>query len=230
MAQQAKIKSCQLQHRVALNRVLGSGSFGNVYAGCPVEQDPCPFAIKVQFWSSHEDARRQLQNEIAIAELMGNVGLAPRIYEVSVCSPESAQFQTMFYDLPPDLADLRDILMEDLVEGLRAKAQDYSSPPAYIFVGMDNVPGESLASYLHDHTTLPPQLVKQLRKAIDAMHALGVYHGDLSPDNILVQENDQGQPVGVKLTDFTLSRLYPGGVPLAERQQDLVPLEGVLNE
>jgi len=72
-----------------------------------------------------------------------------------------------------------------------------------VYIVMEQIEGQSLADY--DKTQLNKnerlQLVVQLCNALEHSHQQGVVHGDLKPDNILIDNNQQ-----VKLIDFNLTQ------------------------
>src|SRR5579862_6055050 len=77
---------------------------------------------------------------------------------------------------------------------------------------MELVEGQDLRRYLRMRGTLPPgeavRLVGQLLQGLAAVHAAGIVHRDVKPENVLVS-TAQGQAV-LKLTDFGVSRLSYG--------------------
>ncbi|WP_435154397.1 class III lanthionine synthetase LanKC [Amycolatopsis sacchari] len=90
------------------------------------------------------------------------------------------------------------------------------------FLAMDRVPGISLASWLAHHYPLTRRdaaerdlpayaeranaLLGRLAKLLDAIHERGIVFGDLHPNNVLVDDDDQ-----VALVDFELA--FPADAP-----------------
>ena len=78
---------------------------------------------------------------------------------------------------------------------------------------MELVAGHDLRRYLRTRRTLPPaeavRLTGQLLNGLAAVHAAGIIHRDVKPENVLVDING-GQP-SLKLTDFGVARLSYGG-------------------
>jgi hypothetical protein len=77
---------------------------------------------------------------------------------------------------------------------------------------MELVDGQDLRRYLRMRGTLPPgeavRLVCQLLQGLAAVHAAGIVHRDVKPENVLVS-TIRGQ-ADLKLTDFGVSRLSYG--------------------
>jgi hypothetical protein len=77
---------------------------------------------------------------------------------------------------------------------------------------MELVEGQDLRRYLRARGTLPPgeavRLECQLLQGLAAVHAAGIVHRDVKPENVLVS-TARGQMV-LKLTDFGVSRLSYG--------------------
>jgi hypothetical protein len=77
---------------------------------------------------------------------------------------------------------------------------------------MELIDGQDLRHYLRIRRTLPPteavRLACQLLQGLTAVHAAGIVHRDVKPENVLVSAA-QGQMV-LKLTDFGVSRLSYG--------------------
>ena len=64
-----------------------------------------------------------------------------------------------------------------------------------------------LSSYLQTHKVTEHQaidIMRQIFTGLEYLHACGITHRDLKPDNILVTSAD---PLTIKLTDFGLSEL-----------------------
>jgi len=78
---------------------------------------------------------------------------------------------------------------------------------------MELIRGQDLRRYLRTQVTLPPaeavNLAVQLLHGLDAVHAAGVVHRDVKPENLLL-DTSAGQAV-LKVTDFGVARLSYGG-------------------
>ena len=72
---------------------------------------------------------------------------------------------------------------------------------------MELIEGESLRSYLRRAGELSPNVAlwffRQIMLGLSELHAMGIIHGDIKPDNILL-DNSLGSPI-VKIADFGLA-------------------------
>jgi serine/threonine protein kinase len=84
-----------------------------------------------------------------------------------------------------------------------------------VAIVMEYVSGQSLAAITRDQGTVTPEdfdaVLTGVAEALDAAHAAGVVHGDVTPGNVLI--TDEGK---VKLCDFGVGRLV-GDDPSAPR-------------
>lgn len=82
---------------------------------------------------------------------------------------------------------------------------DAGSGEATCWIVMEYVPSRSLAQIVADSGPLPPEdagsVGSQIAAALAKSHALGVVHGDVTPENILVTEDGVA-----RLTDFGIAR------------------------
>ncbi len=79
------------------------------------------------------------------------------------------------------------------------------------YLAMEFVGGPSLSKRLESGPLEPEavyRLLKRVSKALQAVHDRQVIHRDLSPDNIILQNEDVGQ---AKIIDFGISRANTGG-------------------
>ena len=75
------------------------------------------------------------------------------------------------------------------------------------FVVMEFVDGESLSDYLDQNAPLPPpvwwQTLKPLLSGLHHLHATGLVHRDIKPDNIILRDHNPQRPV---IVDFGAAR------------------------
>ena len=78
------------------------------------------------------------------------------------------------------------------------------------YIVMERLVGESLGSCLKRRTRFEPDevavIVKQIAKALEAAHEVGVVHRDIKPDNIYLTRSDDHGLV-VKVLDFGVAKL-----------------------
>jgi serine/threonine protein kinase len=81
------------------------------------------------------------------------------------------------------------------------------------WIAMEYVDGETLAARLHDLTMLPPTevatLLAEVGDVLASVHARGVVHRDLKPDNLLLTPTDRDFPL--RVIDWGVARLGPRG-------------------
>ncbi|MBK7078815.1 MAG: SUMF1/EgtB/PvdO family nonheme iron enzyme [Myxococcales bacterium] len=91
------------------------------------------------------------------------------------------------------------------------------------FLAMELVTGATLTATIGDGPLAPGvahELGRQLVGALAAAHAVGVVHGDVSPDNVLVAH---GPPARAVLIDFGMARLRGGGAAAGGTRGYLTP-------
>ena len=77
-----------------------------------------------------------------------------------------------------------------------------------LYIAMELVSGRSLRKFFDDGCMELPKLLRlaiHAAQALEAVHSVGVIHGDVKPENIAVLENEQ-----VKLLDFGIARRAVG--------------------
>ncbi|HZO15419.1 MAG TPA: protein kinase [Polyangiaceae bacterium] len=83
-------------------------------------------------------------------------------------------------------------------------------PSGNQYFTMELLDGATLADYLADHGRLEIDqalpVLRQVARALDAAHAVGIAHRDLKPDNIFLSF-DEDNTVFVKLLDFGIAKL-----------------------
>src|SRR6476661_1160353 len=90
----------------------------------------------------------------------------------------------------PNVVPVRDVL--DLGDGSVALV-------------MNHVPGQTLRQILRDEGALPPdrtsRILRDLARALDAAHGMGIVHRDVKPENVFVTDEDRAV-----LADFGIAR------------------------
>jgi serine/threonine protein kinase/Tfp pilus assembly protein PilF len=84
------------------------------------------------------------------------------------------------------------------------------SPPGYLFLTMKLLPGKTLATRLWEPPPMTNEeglaVLRQTSLGIAAIHAAGIIHRDIKPNNIMV--DGSGPDLRLWITDFGLARAY----------------------
>lgn len=87
----------------------------------------------------------------------------------------------------------------------------YEDKESYYLV-MEFVSGGDLMDFVAAHGSVGEdagrEITRQVLEAVKYIHAMGISHRDLKPDNILIERDD---PVLVKITDFGLAKIQDNG-------------------
>ena len=98
-------------------------------------------------------------------------------------------------------------IMKDLRHPNIVQYEDYYDHGGWFYIIMEYVRGGELSTYMHRHGPMLEPMVqnmtRQILHALAYLHARGITHRDIKPDNILISEMD---PLQVKLSDFGLSK------------------------
>ena len=173
-----------LSERYVVGRVLGEGGFGITYMGMDTK----------------------LSKRVAVKEFYP-LGIASRDCAVSanVIVPED-QEEFFVNGVDRFLVEARSVAKfadEDGIVGV----QDTFTENNTAYIVMDYLDGENLKQYVDNHGTLSFDAVMRLlvpvMKALKDMHAKGVIHRDISPDNIMFTKKGS-----LKLTDFGSAKYY----------------------
>ncbi|ABD12975.1 serine/threonine protein kinase [Frankia casuarinae] len=124
--------------------------------------------------------------------------------------------------LRPELADDPEIverflrewdLLIDLDSPDLVAVRDLVNEPDVLAIVMDLVDGPDLRTHLREFGPRPVEeavrLVVGTLWALDSVHAAGVVHRDVKPENILIDTSDPAHPI-VRLTDFGIAQMING--------------------
>ncbi len=85
------------------------------------------------------------------------------------------------------------------------KVIDAGRDRSHLYLVLESIPGETLDARLSRENRLPPRtasrLLRESARAMAAIHALDVLHGDLKPGNLMVPDSGP-----VRIIDFGLAR------------------------
>jgi eukaryotic-like serine/threonine-protein kinase len=93
-------------------------------------------------------------------------------------------------------------------------------PVSFLFLTMRLLPGETLAARLHRPMPIAidegQAILRQMVLGLAAIHAAGIVHRDIKPNNIMLDGN--GPDVRLYITDFGLARAYANESILAGKE------------
>lgn len=167
------IMGTRLAERYVLGRVLGEGSFGITYIGWDTLLE-IPVAIK-EYYPSDLVSRDVIRGNDNSVYLFG--GIEKEEYDRRLERfLKEARNLTRFNQLS-SIVSVRDFF--------------YANNTAYIV--MDYIEGESLKAYIKRKGTMDAgevlKIFRPILESLEKMHATGIIHRDISPDNLLFDEN-----------------------------------------
>ncbi len=173
-----------LSNRYIIGRVIGEGGFGITYIGMDTTLSK-RVAVK-EFYPSGIAARNSaVSNEIGVlSERRGffRGGVERFMFEAKSVAAFSDE--------------------EGIVD-----VQDYFQENNTAYIVMDYLDGENLKQYMRHRGLFEPEklieLLMPVMKALKDMHAKGIIHRDISPDNIMYTKKGT-----LKLMDFGSARSY----------------------
>jgi eukaryotic-like serine/threonine-protein kinase len=145
------------------------------------------------------------------------------VYEAADCLLQGAQ--VAIKTILPQMANDPDLQQRFESEVLLARQVNHSNlcpiydifhchqpPPSFLFLTMKLLPGETLAARLRRTGSITINeglaILKQMAAGLAAIHAAGIVHRDIKPNNIMLDGHGSG--VRLCITDFGLARAYKG--------------------
>lgn len=176
----------KLANRYVIGRVLGEGGFGITYIGFDTT----------------------LRSRVAVKEFypFGIVNRNnERSCEISVSS--SGDKSDLFTKgITRFLEEARNLARFTNEPGI-VNVSDFFEANHTAYIVMEYLEGITLRDYLHQNGVIRPDeaftMLRPVVKSLEAIHAEGVIHRDISPDNIMVLNSGQ-----LKLMDFGAARVY----------------------
>jgi serine/threonine protein kinase len=150
------------------------------------------------------------------------------VYEAADCLLQGAKVAVK--TILPQIANDPDLLQRFESEVLLARRVNHSNlcpiydifhchqpPPSFLFLTMKLLTGETLAARLRRPSSISVReglaILKQSAAGLAAIHAAGIVHGDIKPNNIML--DGAGLDMRLCITDFGLARAYTGETPLS---------------
>lgn len=94
------------------------------------------------------------------------------------------------------------------------QVHDWVENPSGTYIAMELIEGRTLDQAAPDLSTREKlQVVSAVAHALEAAHAKGLIHRDLTPRNIMVAQAPGSRKLQVKVLDFGLARLVDAGTP-----------------
>ncbi|MBQ1838871.1 MAG: serine/threonine protein kinase [Ruminococcus sp.] len=195
-------RGTMLANRYIIGKTLGEGGFGITYIGMDTT----------------------LSKRVAVKEFYP-AGIATRdcalTKDVSVPQDRERFFRK---GVERFLFEAKSVAAFSDEEGI-VNVQDYFHENKTAYIVMDYLDGDTLKEYVLRHGTFRfdelVALLMPVMKALGEMHANGIIHRDISPDNILF--NAKGN---LKLTDFGSAKYFTGD----ERQKAIILKQGFAPE
>ena len=153
------------------------------------------------------------------------------VYEAADCLLQGAQ--VAIKTILPQIAHDPDLQQRFESEVLLARQVNHSNlcpiydifhchqpRPSFLFLTMKLLPGETLAARLRRTGSISIveglAILKQTAAGLAAIHAAGIVHRDIKPNNIML--DGVGSDVRLWITDFGLARAYTADASLADHE------------
>ena len=172
-----------LRDRYLIGRVLGEGGFGITYIGCDLQLE-LKVAIKEYFPT--DKANRISSSSLSVANYSGSMG---QRYE---------EGKTRF------LQEARTMAKMDK-QPVIVSAKDFFEANNTAYIVMEYVEGTTLKDLVAQRGGKIPadelfKMIEPLFSALKDMHALGLIHRDISPENLMLERG------AIRLLDFGCAR------------------------
>jgi eukaryotic-like serine/threonine-protein kinase len=168
-----------------------------------------------------------LNDRFVIVRFIAKGGMG-EVYEAADCLLQGAKVAVK--TILPQIAHDPDLLQRFESEVLLARRVNHSNlcpiydifhchqpPPSFLFLTMKLLKGETLAARLRRNASISIRegfaILKQMAAGLAAIHAAGIVHGDIKPNNIML--DGAGLDVRLCITDFGLARAYTGETSLS---------------
>ena len=89
------------------------------------------------------------------------------------------------------------------------RVHEFGEVNGMAYMVMDYVPGRDLTAEIAEGRLTPERTIavlEQVASALDAVHATGLFHRDVKPANVLVEQDEVTGDLRCRLTDFGLSK------------------------
>ena len=149
-----------------------------------------------------------------ILELLGRGGMGAvykakdrevnQIVALKVIRPDLANSPAIIERFKQELILARQVTHRNVI-----RIYDLAEADGLKFITMEFIEGEDLRSLIHEKKKLPPEeaveIMRQVCRALEAAHTVGVIHRDLKPQNIMRDKSGR-----VLVMDFGLARTLEG--------------------
>src|SRR2546430_10546328 len=127
-----------------------------------------------------------------------------RVVALKVIRPELAGNPAIIQRFKQELILARQVTHRNVI-----RIYDLAEADGLKFITMEFIEGEDLRSLIHEKKKLPPEeaveIMRQVCRALEAAHTVGVIHRDLKPQNIMRDKSGR-----VLVMDFGLARTLEG--------------------